>query len=117
MNKTLGVLLVEGGPNDGDLIPLIGGRNRMGRELTNDVVDTETGVSRLHAEIIETESGYYLHDLSTNGTYVNNKRISPEENSLLIDGDKIGLGPSTIRFVFRSDTARTGVFDLPEKIE
>ena len=116
MNRTAGVLLIEGGHNDGDLIPLIGGENTMGRELTNNAVDTETGVSRLHAEIIETESGYYVHDLSTNGTYVNDKKISREENTLLIDGDRIGLGPSTIRFVLRSDTARTGIFDLPENL-
>ena len=48
----------------------------MGREMINDIVDTEIGVSRRHAEIIETDTGHYLRELfSSHGTFANGNRI------------------------------------------
>lgn len=104
MNRTLGVLLVEGGPDDTQMFPLLGGTNTLGRESSNDVVDTENGVSRRHVEIVETQTGYILRDLSTNGTYVNDRLISKDDH-VLGDGDRIRLGSSAVTFVFRSDSA------------
>ena len=112
MKETVAVLMVEGGPNSDQMIPLIGGRNVMGREISADVVDTETGVSRKHAEIVETVTGYLLSDLSSsNGTFVNGKRV--ETQHLLRDGDEITLGPSKVKFIFKSDRADTAVITLP----
>ena len=112
MNRTAAVLIVEGGPNNESMIPLHRGTNTMGRQFGNDIVDTETGVSRLHAEIDERSSGYYLRDRSTNGTFVNDSRI-PAGDFFLTDGDRIRLGPSQVTFVFRSDTAGTMQITLP----
>ena len=79
----------------------------MGRQPSNDVVVTEAGVSRSHAEIVESGGVYHLRDLaSTNGTFVNSERIS-EEDHLLQDGDKIRLGASKASYVFRNPTAKT----------
>ena len=113
---TVAVLLVEGGPDDGRMIPLIGGTNTLGREVINDVVDTETGVSRKHAEIVETDAGYHLRDLSSlNGTFVNKNRIQAGSH-LLFDGDRIQLGPSKVIFIFKSDRATTAQFALPSEL-
>ena len=110
---TVAVLLVEKGPNKAQMIPLLGGKNIMGRQLDSDVVDTETEVSRKHAEIVETDDSYHPRDLSSsNDTYVNGNSIESREHSL-VDGDRIQLGPSKVIFVFKSDRANTAVFTLP----
>lgn len=104
--------MVQGGPLDGQMIPLVGGTNIMGRAEGSEVVDTETGVSRQHARISETVEGYFVQDLgSSNGTFVNSRKLEPGDH-LLTDGDEIQLGPSSVVFVFKSDTARTAVFTL-----
>ena len=90
------VLVVEGGPNDEEEIPLTGPVTSLGRQSSNDVVVAETGVSRQHAEILRVESGYNLRDLSsTNGTFVNSKKIE-QGDYLLQDGDTIRLGASKV---------------------
>ena len=102
MSRTVAVLLVEGAPDDGEMIPLFGGTNRMGREATNEVVVNDAWVSRRHAKIVETEAGHYVRDLvSAHGTFVNGEKIGGRHP--LADGDRIQLGPSKVVFVFRSD--------------
>lgn len=51
------------------------------------------GVSRQHATIRQTTQGIVLIDLgSTNGTYLNNFRISPNQPYLLNHGDEVQFG-------------------------
>jgi len=72
---------------------------RLGRGPENDVILPYSWVSRKHTMVQQENSGIYnLMDLgSSNGTYVNNKRIySP---TILNNGDIITLGKTTIRFV------------------
>ena len=105
-------LVVEGGPQDQETIPLQGRTTTMGRQPDNDAFVPEPGVSRHHAEIVGTDAGYCLRDLySTNGTLVNKKKV-PEGEYLLKDGDRIQLGSSGVSFVFRSATAATQQFTL-----
>ena len=57
----------------------------------------ELGVSRFHAEISITEGRYYIKDMgSTNGTYVNAKKIPPYKLTPLRSGDQIRLGHLSI---------------------
>lgn len=74
------------------------GRATIGRLETNDIPIPDPGLSRHHAEI-STENGHFiLTDLgSTNGTFVNGKRIAEKP---LKDGDKIDIGK--VSLVFRS---------------
>jgi two-component system, cell cycle response regulator len=60
------------------------------------------GISRQHARIISTDKEVFLEDLgSTNGTYVNGKRIT---RTVLKDGDKIQIGNSIIlKFTYHDD--------------
>jgi hypothetical protein len=71
-------------------------RIRIGRQSDNDLVLTDPGVSRHHAEVINSSGTCTLHDLgSTNGTYVNGGVVSEHA---LRDGDRISLGSTIVEF-------------------
>ena len=51
------------------------------------------GISRIHALIRQAKNGYQIVDLqSTNGTWIENKRIPPKQPMSLLSGDRIRLG-------------------------
>ena len=51
------------------------------------------GVSRLHARISYKAGSYFVQDLnSTNGTWVNGRRLEPQQEMLLKYGDSLRLG-------------------------
>lgn len=52
-------------------------------------------ISRVHCKFIYQNMNYYITDLgSANGTYVNGKRINPQQPVLVNDGDRIRLANS-----------------------
>ncbi|PJF31252.1 MAG: hypothetical protein CUN51_05140 [Candidatus Thermofonsia Clade 1 bacterium] len=62
----------------------------------------ERGVSREHCVISYHNGHFFVTDLnSSNGTYVNRKRLQPNEACLLNDGDELTLGnlSMTLRFL------------------
>jgi hypothetical protein len=70
----------------------------IGRDPQNDLVLDDRRVSRKHAEVRLRLGRYTLYDLqSTNGTYVNGRRVAER---VLDDGDKISIGG--LEIVFRS---------------
>lgn len=94
-------LIVRHGPNPNQEYPLVLTSNIVGREPINDVVFADPEVSRRHARIVSQNNSYYIEDLgSTNGTFVNGRRIS--SITRLSDGDIIDLGES-IRLTFVRD--------------
>jgi len=74
------------------------GRHVVGRGAEADIVFDDTGVSRLHAELVVSYDGTVeVHDLgSTNGTYLNGEPVSGPQP--LHDGDAIRIGDSEFTF-------------------
>ncbi len=57
------------------------------------------GVSRRHACIYQRSDGWHLEDLwSTNGTFLNEVRLSPGQPARIVHGDLIRLGQLTLTF-------------------
>ena len=53
----------------------------------------ENGVSRKHAVIRRSGAGYTVEDMgSTNGTYINRKRLRPHEPQAIKPGDELRFG-------------------------
>ena len=72
------------------------GKNVLGTSATCEVVLTDQYMSGRHATINYEDQRFTLIDLdSTNGTYLNDKRMSREE---LIDNDRIRLGRTDLKF-------------------
>ncbi len=71
---------------------------RIGRSPQNDLVLPSNVVSSRHAEILESAGLLFIRDMgSTNGTYVNGKRIT--NDTLLSEGDLIEFGDAFFRVV------------------
>lgn len=68
----------------------------IGRSADNDVVLTDSGISRHHARLEREKNTYLLTDLgSTNGTFVNDREIS---QVTLADRDRITFGALNLTF-------------------
>jgi len=67
----------------------------IGREAGNELVIEDPQVSRRHAQLTRQGNSYLIEDIgSTNGTYVNGKRVMAP--TLLANGDMIGLADTVI---------------------
>lgn len=93
--QLLGWLVPIDGPQRGELYTLAP-LSVIGTEPTCNVVLTDQYMSTKHAEIKAENGLWILRDLgSTNGTYVNDQRISQRE---LVDNDFIRFGQSVVKF-------------------
>jgi pSer/pThr/pTyr-binding forkhead associated (FHA) protein len=91
------LLTVSGGPMRGTSFRLSSAPQVIGRAPTADLVVDDPHLSRRHAVVRRTGEGMCLVDLgSTNGTWLNDRRISGAEH--LTDGDVIRLGRTELRF-------------------
>jgi len=78
-------------------IPLLTGSVAIGRHEDNGIVIDNLSVSTFHARVDKAGSNYLLTDLrSTNGTYVNNERVTACK---LSNGDNILVGKHVLVFV------------------
>jgi len=88
------VLIEEGRP--GRIFPLAKDRVIIGRLGESDVVLSDPGVSRRHAEVRRQDGGWIISDLgSTNGTRVNEATIGERT---LEEGDRITIGRTVLEF-------------------
>jgi two-component system, cell cycle response regulator len=95
-------LIVVGGGIPGAMIRLAPEGAQLGRSSENSVRVPDLSISRRHAVIgVDDHGSAWLTDLgSTNGTYLNNRRIAPHHACRLEDGDRIQLGSSfVVKFV------------------
>lgn len=76
----------------------------IGRDVENDLVLDDRRVSRRHSEIRLRLGRYTLYDLqSTNGTYVNGRRVA---ETVLSGGDRIRIGGTELVMQQEPETAR-----------
>jgi len=74
----------------------LGSATTIGRLSECEVVLTDPGASRKHAQIVRRDDGYAVSDMgSTNGTLVNGE---PVRERLLVDGDRITIGSTVLEF-------------------
>ncbi len=103
MDASTGAVVHLGHPSEGPVLALqpantpqapAGGGITIGRDPDNTVVVNDLMVSRHHAELQPTDSGYQIVDrASQNGTFVNGVRISAAPIRF---GDLIGVGRTTL---------------------
>ena len=88
-------LSVRQGPRPNLVFELDQPSYMIGREAGNEIVIEDPQVSRRHAQLTRQGHSYLIEDVgSTNGTYVNGKRVMAP--TLLNNGDMIGLADTVI---------------------
>jgi len=88
-------LRIVSGPEEGKSVPIELTRVSVGSASDNDLVLSDTMVSRRHLQIQVRESGYLLQDMgSTNGTFFRGARIS---EALVGHGAEFRLGKTVLR--------------------
>lgn len=74
----------------------LGSAVTLGRMAECDIMISDPGASRRHAQIVRRDDGYAITDLgSTNGTLVNGEQV---RERLLVDGDRITIGSTVLEF-------------------
>lgn len=93
-------ITMPGGTREVPLIFKPGGKRlNVGRAADNELTLNDSSVSKIHAALLMTGEGTLLvaDTGSTNGTYINGRRISYGESRLLEDGDVVGFGDVEVR--------------------
>jgi hypothetical protein len=108
-------LLVPINGNGSSQHPIRKGRQSLGSSPDNDIRIKSEFTSRHHAQIISSSTNSILRDLnSTNGTYVNSKRI---KRHALRNGDSITIGKNRFKYVAQnlgsSDYRKTALKQHP----
>ena len=84
-------------------VPLVfkpgGKRLNVGRASDNELTLNDASVSKIHGALLMTAEGTLLvaDTGSTNGTYINGRRIAYGESRVIEDGDVIGFGDVEVR--------------------
>jgi hypothetical protein len=94
--ECVGWIVVMSGTMKGKDFRLVNGKNVIGSAADCDIVITDSYLSSHHATIRFDDGIYIFKDLdSTNGTYVNGKKINSEQ---IVDNDTLRVGRTELRF-------------------
>ncbi len=94
------ILTVLNGPSKGTVYRLVSGRVSLGRGPDNDIIIVDPKCSRNHAEIIFTNSGIEIHDITDrNMIQVDGREC---KSAVLKDNSVIQLGHTELRLSFKS---------------
>jgi hypothetical protein len=106
-----GKLIVLQGPDLGREDLVNDDQAIIGRGAASDIVLYDDQISRRHAELRNEGGIWYVRDLqSSNGTFVNDRRLAPGERVALRPEDRVRLGAQT---VVRFDLAAAPLPPLP----
>ena len=109
-------LVVRRGPQPNQIYEIVKEVTTLGRDITNDIVINDREASRHHLRLVRSGSHVTIEDLgSTNGTFVNGKRVSGV--TPLQNGDMVGLGETvTLGFeVHRAQSAQAQQPPVPSQ--
>ncbi len=95
-------LMITGGPQEGDTIPLLLNSMTIGRATSKadwEICLHDPSISRPHARLEQLDNHWVLYDLgSANGTLVNGTPVVNEMGRVLRDGDVITMGGTVAEF-------------------
>ena len=75
------------------------GRNLIGKKSTCDITVLDNEVSSEHAVILFRKDKFEISDqMSTNGTVLNGELLESHKPNLLVDGDEIVVGKTSLLF-------------------
>ena len=78
---------------------ILEGRNMIGKKSSNEITIQDPQVSSVHALILCRKDTFLLSDeMSSNGTAINDRDLTPRNPSELNDGDEIKVGNTTLLF-------------------
>ncbi len=98
-------LVIIYGSNMGRIFELEAKMQRVGRDDDCEIMLTEREVSRSHCTITAGTGGVTVVDLeSTNGTYVNDKRVDEKK---LRNGDRLRIGGTMLKYLSRGNVEKT----------
>ena len=113
---TVLIITVVSGPDKGRVYRLADNvSHKVGRHRGSIALD-DRSVSSGHAELSEAEGQWHVTDRgSSNGTFVNKRRLDPHESEPIEDGDRIQFGRTMVVFnlVAEVDPSATSARDLP----
>ncbi len=90
----MAILITLQGPDAGRKFPLDGPSTLVGRQFDSSICLAGAAVSRHHAQIHQRDNDFYVEDLgSSNGTYLNGKRLPPNIPAVLTERDNLQIGP------------------------
>jgi len=107
-------LTMQQGPRPEQTFELFKDVYTLGREAGNDIIINDPQVSRHHVRLTLRGDSYIMEDLgSTNGTFVNGRRITGA--TTLSPGDVVGLGDTVVLAVSGAfDAAATQMSRAPQ---
>lgn len=101
-------LMVLAGSHEGKEIAINQDKFLIGRSDECHLRPKSESVSRRHCAIIQKDGRVLLLDLkSRNGTFVNDKQLSPDKAKILKDGDKLRIGKLEFTMVIEASLAST----------
>jgi serine phosphatase RsbU (regulator of sigma subunit) len=90
----MGVIVILRGPEVGKHFPLLNDRSTVGRNTDCTVSLPGKQISRHHAHIYMQDDNYQIEDMgSSNGTFVNGKRLAPHTPTVVTERDTFQIGP------------------------
>ncbi len=93
----MGMLVVRRGPNAGSTYALDAETTSIGRHPDSDLFLDDVTVSRRHAVVTRTATGYEISDVgSLNGTYLNGERI---DSAAVTDMAEVQIGRFVLTFL------------------
>ena len=96
--SVLGILQVQVAVGGQDELPIYQPSLKLGRSQGNDVVLGDPKVSSRHAQLNLGREGWLVEDLnSSNGTFLNGRRLPPRKASPLRPGNTVRIGQFTLQ--------------------